>query len=63
LLKTDAEMQIRLRLPKRKEPININGRVAWIRDIQESPPKGVNKYKIGLEFISLKINIKKLFPD
>ena len=48
LFKTDALVNISLKLEKSDKPLHLRGRVAWIKDIVE------NKYKTGIEFISLK---------
>ena len=50
-LKTDAGIEVCFRFPKEKEPLCVKGHVAWVREIT-----GCNKgYKIGLEFIRLKV--------
>jgi PAS domain S-box-containing protein len=60
-LKTDAQIQTKLKFPKEKEPVSIRARVAWIKNINiEELPKGSAKYRLGLEFINLKNRDKKI---
>lgn len=58
-LETDAKIEIKLRVPKRKEAIFTQARIAWIKIIEQLPKKASNKYKVGLEFIGLKDKDKK----
>jgi len=61
LLKTDALINIRMEFAKTKEPIiNAGGRVAWIKKIEPMTGEPVNKYKVGVEFVSLKNKYKKV---
>lgn len=53
-LEIDAPVEIKLKLPKNKRPLKIKGRVAWIKKLEELIKGSVDKYKVGLEFISLK---------
>ena len=48
-LKTDAHIEVVMRFPREKEPLFVNGRIAWIKQIRQ----GESQYKIGLEFINL----------
>lgn len=60
-LKTDAQIQIKLKFPKEKEPVYIRARVAWIKTIEGVSENGINnKYRLGLEFINLKNRDKKI---
>ncbi len=54
-IETDKLVSIGLRLPKIKKPLDIKGRVAWRKSMEEGP---VNKYKIGLEFVGLEAKDK-----
>ena len=57
-LKTDALIKVRLQLSKERVPFSVGARVAWIRHIDELP-KGINRYKAGLEFVDLKAKDKR----
>lgn len=59
-LETDAQIQIRLKLLKRKESLCVRACVAWIKAIEELPKGSANKYRLGLEFINLKNRDKKI---
>ncbi len=59
-LETDAQIQIKLKFPKEKEPVCIRARAAWIKTIGEVSEIGANKYRLGLEFINLKNRDKKI---
>ncbi len=59
-LETDAQIQIKLKFPKEKEPVCIRARVAWIKTIEEVSEIGANEYRLGLEFINLKNRDKKI---
>lgn len=59
-LKTDAQVKIRLVLPKRKELIYTKGRVTWMKKLEEFPKERLDKYKVGLEFIGLKDKEKRI---
>lgn len=54
-LETDAHIEAVIRFPREKEPLFISGRIAWIKQIRQSPLGGQaeSRYKIGLEFINL----------
>lgn len=60
LLKTDANINIRLQVPRNKRPLSLDGRVAWIKDMQELPKIGRPKYKVGVEFVHLKNKDKRI---
>jgi hypothetical protein len=51
-LTTDSEAEVKLRLPGPHRPLQIKGKVAWIKSLAGSRKE--NQYKIGLEFIGLK---------
>jgi len=53
-LRTDMQINIEIRLPGRKKPLLLKGRVAWIKKMEK-----INKYKVGMEFIKLKPNEKR----
>jgi Tfp pilus assembly protein PilZ len=59
LFKTDQQLRIKLQLPHRRKPLHIKGRVAWIKKVAELP-KGEDRYKVGLEFIAMNSNDKKI---
>ena len=59
-LETNEKIKISLKFPKRKDTLFLKARIAWIKKI-EPMPKGVDKYKIGLEFIALNNKDKKKF--
>jgi len=51
----NAKISIKIALPKHKKPIYADARVAWIKNVGDISPKAEKKrYKIGLEFTSLK---------
>jgi len=58
-LKTDAQVEIKLELSKRKKLICVKGRVAWVKNIEQFSVGNIGKYKIGLEFIDLKDEDRK----
>lgn len=58
-LKTDALIEVKLKIPQHKEPLKIKGRVAWIKR-QEGPQIEGNKFKVGLEFFDLKDKYKRV---
>lgn len=53
-LRTDSLVMIKLKLPTRKTSLYIQGRVVWIKNIEQIKKHEINKYKIGVEFINLK---------
>jgi PAS domain S-box-containing protein len=65
-LETDTKINIKLALSHSKK-ISLKGRVAWKKEIEENLRKHPLRYKIGLEFINLKIkdkrNISKLIKS
>lgn len=60
LLKTDSEVEISMELPKSKKTIHTMARVAWIKRMERATKEAVNKYQIGLEFVSMKDKDRKL---
>ena len=51
----NAKISIRIRLPEHKKPIYTEARIAWVRNIGNISPKAEKRrYKVGLEFTSLK---------
>jgi len=60
LLRTDSRIQFRLDFPKNKGSIYTEARIAWIKKMESSPGKTVNKYKVGTEFINLKNKYRKI---
>ncbi|MBL7091799.1 MAG: PAS domain-containing protein [Candidatus Omnitrophica bacterium] len=60
LLKTDTQVEIKLRLSKKKDTIFTQARVVWIKNMEQLLKKAVNKYKVGLEFVKLKNKDKKV---
>ena len=58
-LETDGKVSIKLALPRKKEPLAIKARVAWIRDIKEETGVSFKKYTAGLEFIEIKERERK----
>ncbi len=59
-LETDAQIQIKLKFPKEKEPVCVRARAAWIKAIEKMSEISANKYRLGLEFINLKNRDKKI---
>ena len=59
-LETDTCIKIGLKPKEKTRPIYIKGRVAWRKNIEENQKGYANKYKIGLEFIDLKDQSRKL---
>jgi len=58
-LETDGKVSIKLVLPRKKEPLAIKARVAWIKAIKEEPGGSFKKYTAGLEFIEVKDRERK----
>ncbi|MCX5713544.1 MAG: ATP-binding protein [Candidatus Omnitrophica bacterium] len=56
--KTDKQIEVKFKLFKAKSPVSLKARVAWIKPIQGTGGKE-NKYKIGVEFFSMKGKNKK----
>lgn len=64
LLVTDSSIQIKLKLPIKKDPLRIEARVAWIKDVvRDLSNRGVHKYRVGLEFASLKSKDKRILSS
>lgn len=61
-LKTDTLIELKLKIPKYKEPLKIKSRVAWIKR-QEEPHIEGNKFKVGLEFVELKDKDKRIISQ
>jgi len=53
LLATDAEIEVRIALLKKKKTISAKARVAWLAKLEHRPGEILEKYKIGLEFIDM----------
>ncbi|MFA5090855.1 MAG: ATP-binding protein [Candidatus Omnitrophota bacterium] len=62
LLEANKQVTIDLRLPNRKVPLAIKGRVAWVSPIEEAKGE-VHKYKVGVEFIDLKRKERNVFKE
>lgn len=60
VLKTDSEIKINLALVKTEGAITSNARVAWIKKSHRGPHETAERHKVGLEFVNLKDNEKKL---
>jgi len=61
LLKTDSQLKLSFVFPENKEVIIVaKVRVAWIRKIDLLFGEDAGKYKVGLEFINLKNEYKKI---
>lgn len=58
VLKTDAQVEIKLKLPNTKTTVLAKARVAWITVLGRSSYKNIGKYKVGLEFTQLKVKDK-----
>jgi PAS domain S-box-containing protein len=58
-LKINSQIEIRLNLPGQKEPLYADGRVAWVKDVADSPGSADTKYKVGLEFSRIRDKEKK----
>jgi c-di-GMP-binding flagellar brake protein YcgR len=58
LLKTDAQVDLRLELFPKKNSIRAKARVAWIKYI-EDVKTGANHYKVGVEFLGLRPDDKR----
>ncbi|UCG34907.1 MAG: PAS domain-containing protein [Candidatus Omnitrophota bacterium] len=54
-LRTDMQINIEMKLPPRIKPLLLKGRVAWIKKMEKT-----GKYKVGMEFIKLKDNKKRV---
>lgn len=64
LLKTDSQLRVSFFLPENKKfIISARVRVAWIRKIRPFFGKDVDKYKVGLEFISLEDKYRKFIAS
>lgn len=59
-LETDAQIEVRLKLPREKEIASLKGRISWIKDIAESAKTKNYKYKMGLEFTKLNKRVKEV---
>jgi hypothetical protein len=60
LLKTDSQLKLSFVFPENKEfTITAKVRVAWIKKMGMLFGEGVDKYKVGLEFINLENKYKK----
>lgn len=58
-LETDAKIDIKLAFPKKK-PIYTKGRIAWVRPMGDPSQTATDrKYKVGLEFLSIKSRDRK----
>ena len=55
--KTDARVDLALRMPNQDKPLMLKSQTAWIKEISN---EDVRRYKIGLEFIGLKDREKKM---
>ena len=53
LLETDAKVEVRVALLKKKKTISAKARVAWLAKLGHQPGEIPGKYKIGLEFIDM----------
>jgi len=61
LLKTDSQLKISFVFPENKEfIIEVKVRVAWIRKMEPIFGKDTDKYKVGLEFISLENKYRRI---
>jgi len=49
-----TEVQLQFRLPGRAEPLEVNGRVAWLSDGKSETPEGM-----GIEFTDLTRNLRE----
>lgn len=58
--KTDSEINLSLKLGGSQGQLNLNGIVAWIRNIKAPFMKETDTYKVGVEFSPLKANEKKV---
>ena len=59
-LKTDLRIKIRFRLMKNKNLIETGARIAWIKKLDRAPGEDEQNYKIGIEFINLKLPDKEV---
>jgi len=55
--KTDARVELALRIPDQDKPLMLKSQTAWIKEISN---EDIRRYKIGLEFIGLKGREKKM---
>lgn len=61
-IETDKQVEMKFKLPGRRNHLNIKGRVAWIMPLEGFPiPLKTNKYKVGVEFIGSKDKNRKNF--
>jgi hypothetical protein len=56
-LETDSKVALKLKLSPGNKPLQLCGRIAWIKNI------GPGQYKIGLEFIGLRGRTKALIGE
>lgn len=58
-LKTDEKVNIRMVLSDKKQ-LFLNGRIAWIKKLDEEKKGFLNRYKAGVEFIDIAEKDKKI---
>ncbi len=63
LLNTDTRVEIKFRLLRKKAIISVVARVRWIKELERLDNETTNRYKIGLEFIGLKNQDKKILIE
>ncbi len=63
LLNTDMKVEIKFRLLRKKTLISTAARVCWIKEMEQLSNEKANRYKIGLEFIGLKSQDKKILIE
>lgn len=62
-LETDAPIKIKLKLPFRARPLLIQGRIAWIGQNSAEAGSEAEGYKVGVEFIKLGKENKKILSQ
>ena len=62
-LKTDARVEVRLELLKKKKSIAAKGRVAWLAKLDRQPGDVSDKYKIGLQFVDISEEDNKILAN
>lgn len=60
LFEENARVHVRFHLLKKKKAIEARGRVAWVQRMERCEGEPADTYKVGLEFVDLKENDRKL---
>ena len=60
LFEEGGRVRVRFHLLKKKKAIESKGRVAWVQRMERCEGEAADTYKVGLEFVGLKENDRKL---